>query len=394
MNYKNIFSLLMGHFANYLVPFSMIFILSRSLNQSDFTFFMYAQVVLVWSGMFIEYGFTLRAIRYLKQADFDVFALYNLIQSTKLVLASFSTILVMVILYFSGLSTIYNYFLVCLIFVFFGFRANWYFIALEKTSVMTIVDLIVSILFVSVLFFINNSNLTYVLMLMVLYRLIPALIHFTIVSNVRKIRLVTLQEIINELRAGFSLFLHVFSVSFYSTFNSLYLGLVFQGNVIVNYINAERLNNIAVGIYYPIVNAFIPRIMAGDKRVRKIAGIVIISYSLLCIFGVYMFGEFFIKLLFSDKYLNSIGILKTLCFVIPFIGLNYFIGQLVLIPLGLEKLIAKVTLIAAGINVSLLLLFINITHSIVFLPYLVIGIEVLISILLLLVCVKRRVFND
>ncbi|WP_369686409.1 oligosaccharide flippase family protein [Photobacterium leiognathi] len=183
MNYRNVISLFFGHFSNYLVPFSMIFLLSRSLDESDFSFFMYSQVVLIWAGMFIEYGFTLRAIRYLKKDNIDHVTLYNLIQSTKIVLSLVSVFIVLIVLYLSGLSSFYNYILVCLIFVFFGLRANWYFIAKEDTSIMTIIDLIVSVIFIGAIFFIENNNLTYVLCLMVVYRFIPTLFHFLLLHH-------------------------------------------------------------------------------------------------------------------------------------------------------------------------------------------------------------------
>ncbi|KJG19984.1 hypothetical protein UB37_15730 [Photobacterium iliopiscarium] len=84
---KNSISLLIGHVSNYIVPFSLLFLLSRDLNEQSFSFFMYSQVVLVWSGMFIEYGFTLRAIRYLKKDNINVKELYNIVQTTKIVLS-------------------------------------------------------------------------------------------------------------------------------------------------------------------------------------------------------------------------------------------------------------------------------------------------------------------
>ncbi len=86
--------------------------------------------------------------------------------------------------------------------------------------------------------------------------------------------------------------MHIFSVSFYSTFNSLYLGVTLPSNLIINYINAERLNNIAIGLYYPIVNAFIPRVMNGDKKARLLGGCVIITYSFLCMVVIHSFGSF------------------------------------------------------------------------------------------------------
>ncbi|KJG19985.1 hypothetical protein UB37_15735 [Photobacterium iliopiscarium] len=288
-----------------------------------------------------------------------------------------------------------NYILICLIFIAFGMRANWYFIAKENSSLMTKIDVIASILLVILLYILKVTNVTYVLILLLIYRTIPTIIHFYIITELNSFKLVSISEVYKELKTGLPLFIHIFSVSFYSTFNSLYLGLIFPSAIIINYINAEKLNNIAIGLFYPIVNSVIPRVMEGNQKAKNIGILVIISYSLLCIFGVYLLGDWIITLIFSDKYINSVHYLKVLCFAIPLVGVNYIIGQLILIPMGLEKLIAKTTVIAGIINVILLLYITNYLKDISYIPYLVIFIEGLIMFMLTFSFLKiKRVRND
>ncbi|PSW29339.1 hypothetical protein C9J21_19755, partial [Photobacterium phosphoreum] len=215
------------------------------------------------------------------------------------------------------------------------------------------------------------------------YKRQPTIIHFYIITEWNSFKLVSMNKVCEELKAGFPLFIHIFSVSFYSTFNSLYLGLMFPSTVIINYINAEKLNNIAIGLFYPIVNSVIPKVMEGDKKAKKIGILIIVVYSLLCIIGIYLLGDWVINLIFSNKYINSIHYLKVLCFAIPLVGVNYIIGQLILIPMGLEKLIAKTTVIAGVINVIILIYIVNYLKDISYIPYLVIFIEGIIMLMLI-----------
>ncbi|MFM5372049.1 oligosaccharide flippase family protein [Aeromonas hydrophila] len=393
MNIKNILSLFVGHLANFLVPFSLLFVLSRHLSESDFAFFMYAQIVMVWGGMFIEYGFTIRAVRYIKKEGRDIHDIYNLIQSTKIILSLISSVVVLVVFYIGEMSTYLNYILVCLCFIAYGLRANWYFITLELNAIMTKIDLIASMLFILVIFIPVKWELSEILFLIVLYRIFPAIIHAKIICTIDRLKFVGIEKVLQELKAGLSLFIHVLSVSFYSSFNSLYIGMFLPSSVIVNYMSAERLNNVAISIYYPIVNAFIPRIMGGDVKSRTTACLFMFTYSFLCLLGVYVTGEFFIKILLSDKYGNSIEVLRILVLSVPFVGLNYILGQFYLIPAGLEKSIAKVTVLAGGINVIILVSSVYYTGGIAFLPYLVLFIEVMISVFLFITCYCYGVFK-
>ncbi|PSW31393.1 hypothetical protein C9J21_16760, partial [Photobacterium phosphoreum] len=116
--------------------------------------------------MFIEYGFTLRAIRYLKKDKVNVKELYNIIQTTKIILSIIAFFISYTILRISNMSDNIDYILICFIFIAFGFRANWYFIAKENSLLMTKIDVIASILLVVLFYILQITNVTYVLILL------------------------------------------------------------------------------------------------------------------------------------------------------------------------------------------------------------------------------------
>jgi len=372
---KNIFSLYIIHFANYLLPLIVVPYLVRVLSPSGFGIVSFAQSLIAYLTIFVDYGFALSATRKIsvyRNNKIEVSRIFFNVLAAKgfLGLIGFIVLLLLTSLIpqFKEISTL-------LIILYGTIVGNilfpiWLFQGLEKMVFISVINLTTKILMVMGIFLFVKSSQDYLLYAIILsvssmfagfIGIILALWRFKI-----DFTMPSLQGIWKELKDGWILFLSMASVSLYTAGNPLILGLLTNNHTIVGYYSAaERIVKAILGLLGPISQAVYPRFskMAAEskdlalqwgKRMLVLMGCIGFFLS----FVIFLSSPLIVRLILGSDYIPSIAVMQILAWLCFLIAVSNVLGIQIMLPFGRDKAFTSIIFGAGVINVILAVLLV------------------------------------
>ena len=367
--FYNFFSLFTLQLITYAVPLISLPYLVNVLGVERFGLVMFAQSVMVFLNVFVDYGFNLSATREIslhRDNKKKITEIYSSVLTLKIYLLLISLVFISIAIFhidrFKNDMDVYylSFFLVL------GEAISpiWYFQGIERMKYITVANILSKLIFIFTIFFLIKNRDDYILVPILnglgvlvgsLYSLLLLRIKFQ-----QKFKFQRFSVLKKYFKDSTQYFLSRVSVSIYTSANSVILGL-FTNNIIVGYYSvADKLYQAIQSLYNPIVQVLYPYITK-EKNItlfKKIFFIAVIL-NIVGIMFVYLFGEFVLNLVFVNGISNvSLNIFYILLvanvFVVPSILLGYpFLGAL-----GFVKAANESVIYGSFIHFMILLIFI------------------------------------
>jgi len=162
------------------------------------------------------------------------------------------------------------------------------------------------------------------------------------------------------LRMGWSMFLFRGSVSLYTAGNAFILGLFVSPQVVGYYAGAERISRAFFGLFAPVSQTLYPRLSHLVHRERdRAARLARFGVALMggggALMGIVVFvtAPLLVRIILGQGFAEAIPVLRVLSLLLPIVGVNTALGVQWMLPLGLERNLNAITLLAGLINVGL-----------------------------------------
>lgn len=167
------------------------------------------------------------------------------------------------------------------------------------------------------------------------------------------------------LRHGGTMFLYRLGVSLYTTGNVAILGWLTNPALVGLYGASERLFQAAAAMFWPFwrtLHPYFSRMASlSNTRYRKalaLGSLATLGVGLLLLLVSWMGAPLAISLLFGEAFEGSAPILTILALGLPAMALSGFWSQAGLIPLGADRTFLFTTLVAACVNLALIVVLV------------------------------------
>ena len=367
---SNFFSLSALQAVNYLLPLIVIPYLFTVIGVERYGLIVFAQTVVTYFGVFVNYGFNLSATKEISVHRDDTKRISEIYSSVTTIKITFSiitfTAFILMIINIDRLSEDWELYL-------FSFGAIiesilfpvWFFQGMERMKYITVIYTISKIIVTALIFIVIKNPDDY---------LIVPILYFTgsVSSGILSIYILLKQfqikfilpshdEIIFQLKDGWHLFVSNLAINMYRNTNVLILGLMTSTLYVGYYALAEKTIKALQSLMGPISETLYPFISKKSanqslkkslndlSRITKFYSVLLISLVILILF----FAPYIIYIL-GGSYINNVIIdMRILSVIIFFGGLNYLFGIIGLISLGYKQYFMMSVLFVGFLNVVL-----------------------------------------
>lgn len=242
------------------------------------------------------------------------------------------------------------------------FLVEWFFRGVEDFKFITLRSLIIRGSYVVAVFiFVRKpeDTLTYYFLTMLVV-VVTAVVNMSFASSLvspRKWKL----NIIPFLRPFFALGVYELMVSAYTTLNTAFLGFSTNDTEVGYYVTAMKLISILSGVFVSFSGVMLPRMSAlisqGETDIfinyLKRCGLVVIGFTLPVIAVFEIFAPEVIHILAGQGYEGAVAPLRIMSPFLMVLGFEQLLMLQVLTPMGREKDVLYVTIVAALAGVVL-----------------------------------------
>lgn len=359
---------------NYILPLITLPYLVRVLGPDKFGLITFATSFITYFQLITDYGFNLTATREVsinRENEQKLSMIFISVMTTKFILIIISVIILIVII--SCLPEFKKEFMVYLLT--FGIVIGnflfpvWFFQGMENMKIITILNIAAKIFF-TVAIFIFVRNLSDYMLVPLLnsfsYIFVGALSLWIIKRDFNlKFYLPSVNDIKNQFKSGWHVFLSTAATSLNTTSNVFILGL-FTNNTIVSYYSvAEKIVTATTGLIYPLSQTVFPHITRLVNRsqeeglifIKKITKIIFIIGAITSIL-LLIFAELIINTLFGSQYGPATVVLRILAFLPLIIGLSHVFGVQTMLTFNYNKAYSSIIITMGILNVGMSLLLV------------------------------------
>lgn len=367
-NYKrilieNILSLSFLQILNYLIPFFTLPYLVRVLGPEKYGLINFASAFTGYFTILTDYGFNLSATQEIsinrddKQKISDIF---SSVITVKIIFFILSTIIFFIII--KSFSQFKNYILLYYITFLSVFGVaifpNWFFIGNEKMKYILNINVIIKTFFTILIFIIIKSENDYIKYALMnsLTQILIGIIGILIVSKKfgTKYSIPPMEQMIFQLKNGFSMFISTISINLYTTSNTFILGLFAPLNVVGYFSAADKIRLAIQNIISPISQSFFPYVnnLLKESYERfisfnnKLFKVVFFAGAVISII-LFLIAKPIVNLLLGSEYYSSIKVLKILACLPFIILLSNVMGIQTMLPMNKQKSFALILFLAS-----------------------------------------------
>lgn len=354
---------------NYALPVITIPLVSRALGVEKIGLISYIYSYIIYLILFINYSFSLTAIRKQNKID-DLNHVFSLVFKSQIFLLILTIpFLILALLFVPDLKQ--NMLLTCISYIaVIGafFDKNWVYQYKQDLSLVAIINVVLKFLSVLLIILFIKEQKDYLVYAVILYgaTLLTNLSLFLICIRKYEIKVVKIkiQQVFEFLEEGKMLFFSSVVISLYTSTSTLLLGLYCNNRDVGLYTAASKLVDIAkvfaimpiTQLIYPIVTQKISdNVEEGVLFVKKLMPIFNLMAVLLFL-GAIIVGPFILYLLFGAEFLDAIPILWVLSFTLVLILYSTVFGILLMVNLGMDHLFFKNQLYVAIFSILLTIL--------------------------------------
>jgi PST family polysaccharide transporter len=367
-NYKiNIIWLAVAQGSNYLIPLLIYPYLAIKLGIVKFGLIAFTLNLAQYFIVLTEYGFTLHATRIISLCRDDnekLSKIFCTVMAAKIIIMFFGFFLYSLIIFnFEIFKSDWKIYLIAYLSVLGNvIFPTWYYQGMDALKNITILNILSKLIMAGLIVLLIKSPEDYSLAILIQSSgtLIAGILTLRLIWYVApiKIKIPSVQDIIEIYIDGWHLFITNAAVTLYSSSTILILGLITNTSEVGYFSIAEKIIAAAKGMVSPIIYGAYTRInyltvhnkMEAKRLILKISRITFIIFLLGSTILYFSSGLIF-EILFSNRYNNSIGILKAMAYV-PFLAsLSSLIALFVMIPNGMEKKLSQITVFCGVFNI-------------------------------------------
>ena len=382
--FENIGNLTILNFFTYLFPLFLIPHIVNSIGLENYGNILFGLSLMFYFIVLSDFGINLyapRELAVLKVKKKELYDFVGVILSIKLLLTTFCLLILSILIFFKPFSE--NIILLFSLFIYvisINFNPIWFFQGMENMRYITILGITSRLItFTLVILFLNSESsiLLYPLILGVTNLLFSLIGLYIIHVKYIKINISSdITEINKKIKELFYFFLSRLSVSIYTNSNIFILGLLTGPISAGIYGIADKIYNSILQLYHPITQSLYPY-MSNKKDISKFKLIFALTFfinilglTILLFYGepilIYIFGE--------TEIIESVKVLRILCFVLFFTVPSVMIGYPLLAALGYPKYPNTSVHFAALFHIiGLLILYISDHFSYISVAYVLIG---------------------
>ncbi|NVN94895.1 MAG: flippase [Bacteroidetes bacterium] len=354
-------------FLNYLLPILTLPYLIKVLQPENYGLTVYAQTVMLYFFVFIDYGFNLTATRNIsinKEDRKKINEIFNNVITTKLLLL-FISLFILAILVFSVPKFSNNWILYLFtsgILIGQVFFPLWLFQGLQEMKYLLYFNLLSRIIFTVLVFIViqSSNDFIYVNLLSSLGSILVGILSIFLVIRKYKIRfqIATKANIIIELKEGWMVFLSNFSIQMYIGSNIIILGFFANDKTIGNYSVAEKITFILrqfLGAFSQAIYPHLCQLATTPKLIKPFFKRTLLPFLgivfLICL-ALFIFAGKIVILLVGKENPEIVTLIRILCFVPFIVGMNIPAYQ-TLLAFNYKNAYSKIMISGALLNIVL-----------------------------------------
>ena len=357
---ENVISLFTLKGAEYIVQFITLPYLLRVLGPDMYGAITFAQTIINYGVLIVDYGFNLTAPRDIAKSN-ERGKQFSAIYFAKIILLIgvlfIGTILVFVI----GTENVIL--LLCVLPILLGnvFFPVWFFQGIQKMRFITIFNLISRLVSVVCIFTLVKDVDDYYLAAL-FQSIVPVMAGFLslfVLYNKFPEVLVKprFEDIKEKLVEGWEVFISTLFINLYTNSNVFLLGMLTNNTVVGYYAAANKLIEAVKGLMAPVSNAIFPHVSVMFKESKEKAIIflckmlhIIMGTTLVTSTVVLIFAEQLVTIIMGDSYSESIIILRILSFLPFIIGLSNIFGIQTMVAFGMQRIFSRILMASALLN--------------------------------------------
>ena len=368
-NFTSLFSI---QALNYILPIVTFPYLVRVLGVEKFGLISFAQAFMQYFLLLTDYGGLafVREVAVYREDNRNISLIFSSVTAIKTIFILLGGVLLCGIVYY-----VPKFRLDWQVYIFsFGmvigrvFFPSWFYQGMEKMKYITLLNIVSRVIFTIAIFAFVKTKTDYLLVPLInsigylsagIISLVILMWEFRI-----KIAMPTYASIQYHLRQGWHFFISMTAINFYTTTNTVILGL-FTSNRIVGYYSAgEKVIGILSQLYTPLFQALYPyisKIASQSKEhairiLRKICGLSFFISIVICI-GIFVFAKDVTHILLGEAFSESVIIMKIMAPLSCIIPMAYIFSNLGLLPFRLDKYFSRIYITGAVANLISLFLF-------------------------------------
>ena len=243
-----------------------------------------------------------------------------------------------------------------------GFNVMWFFQGFEQMRLVVALDISTKALSTIGIFVLVHSPddawrvlliqgagflLSFAIGLALAYRELP--VHLPTCSSVRE-----------ALRMGWSMFLLRGSVTLYTSGNAFILGLFVSPQIVGYYAGAEKISRAFLGLLNPLSQTLYPRVshlvhQERDRatRLARLGLALMAGAGIAMGAAVFLAAPLLVRIILGEGFAEAVPVLRILSLLLPIVGVNIALGVQWMLPLGLERDLNAITLVAGLLNIGL-----------------------------------------
>lgn len=399
----NIISLFTLKGAEYIISFITLPYLLRVLGPEKYGAITFAQAIVNYGILLVDYGFNLTAPRDIAKADqSDVPRQFAAIMGAKFLL------LLPVLCIGAALLAVFGqnldiWLLACILPALFGnvLFPVWYFQGIQRMKFITMFNLLARSISVVSIFALVHTALDYrlaaflqssgalvagVAALIVLYRQAPSLY-----------RMPSWQDIRVKLAEGWDIFISTLFINLYTNSNVFILGVLTDDTAVGFYSAANKVIEAVKGLLSPISTAIFPHVSvlyreSREKAIKFLCKVLhlIGSASFVASLLVCIFADKIVTLIMGNSYGESVLLLRIISFLPFVIGLSNIFGIQTMVAFGMQRIFSRILLASAVVNFVLVFPMIYLWQEIG-LSFAVVIVETFVTISMYAVLRKNRI---
>lgn len=319
---KNTVFLYITQISGYFFPLVTFPYLTRVLGPDKYGVVVFANAIIIYFQMFLDFGFLLSATKTCAEYREDHDRLSHIISSViqaKLILFGIGlTALTLCIFIVDVFADKKLYLMLSYISAGFSiFLPDFYFRGIEKMDIITYRIIFSKFLYTACIFLFVRSK-EYLLFIPIALCISSAaavvLTWYELITKMKiRIRRSSLKETMNSLHASSAFFLSRAAVTAYTAMNTIILGVQYSNEILAQYGVANSLVSNIRSMISPISNSIYPY-MVTNKNYRLVKKIVMILMPLLIIgcIGLFVFAKSFILLICGKEYEDAVPVFRAM----------------------------------------------------------------------------------
>jgi polysaccharide transporter, PST family len=345
--FSNVFYLTILQGVNYLLPLLALPFLFIKLGPENYGLVAFAYSVSLFLNILVDFGFDLYSTREIsinRTNKIKTDNIFSVTMVSKLILLFIAFLILVALTFLVEKFKINSYVYYLMFFIVIGNYLSpiWFFQGIEKMKYVTLVNSLSKFLsFLPMFIFIKSSkDLFYAPLFYGIGFFFSGLLSLWLAFSIFKVKfkVPSFYEIKHSLTESSHFFLSRATVSFYTTCNTIVIGLI-SSDLLTGYYNiAEKIYQAFASLINPLTQGLYPYI-AKTRNVLLFKKILIFSVigSFFIVGFIYIFSEDIIYLLFKTRNVYSINVLKILIIgglaVIP----SYLLGYPFLAAMGYTR---------------------------------------------------------